>query len=123
MADTSTSPGTGTAPAIAGPGERDPQYLFVCVSNNVDPAPEIARTREEVHAEHVVFLQDLFDKGILFGSGPQAEQDGTRHGGAVYILQNVSLAEAKDIVAKEPTILAGLRDVTVHPWRRMWFGG
>ena len=33
------------------------------------------------------------------------------------------LAEAKDIVAAEPTIREGLRDVTVHPWRRMWFGG
>ncbi len=119
MADTSTD----TAPAIAGRGERDPQYLCVCVSNQIEPAPKIDRSSEEVHAEHVDFLQDLFDKGILFGSGPQAEQDGTRHGGAVYILQNVTLDEAKDIVATEPTIREGLRDVTVHPWRRMWFGG
>ncbi len=121
MADTSTD--TATPPVIAGHGERDPQYLMVCVSNQVEPAPEIARTADEVHAEHVDFLQDLFDRGILFGSGPQAEADGTRHGGAVYVLQNVTLAEAKDIVAAEPTIREGLRDVTVHPWRRMWFGG
>ena len=108
---------------IAGMGERDPQYLFVCISNQVTPAPEIGRTPEEVHAEHVVFLQDLFDRGILFGSGPQAEETGERHGGAVYILQGVTLAEAKEIAAQEPTIREGLRDVKVHPWRRVWFGG
>ncbi len=121
MADTSTD--TAPAPVIAGRGERDPQYLMVCVSNQIEPAPKNARPADEVHAEHVDFLQDLFDKGILFGSGPQAEADGTRHGGAVYVLQNVTLKEAKDIVATEPTIREGLRDVTVHPWRRMWFGG
>jgi uncharacterized protein YciI len=108
---------------IAGYGERDPQYLCVCISNEVTPAPDIGRSRDEVHAEHVAFLQDLFDRGILFGSGPQVEESGTRHGGAVYILQGVSLAEANEILAQEPTIREGLRDKDVHPWRRRWFGG
>ncbi len=119
MADTSTD----TAPRIAGRGEREPQYLCVCVSNQIEPAPENARPADVIHAEHVDFLQGLFDRGVLFGSGPQAEADGTRHGGAVYVLQNVTLDEAKAIVAKEPTILEGVRDFTIHPWRRMWFGG
>jgi len=115
MSDTST--------VTAGYGEREAQYLYVCISNEISPPPEGARARDEVHAEHVVFLQDLFDRGILFGSGPQVEENGTRHGGAVYILQGVSYEEAKTITAQEPTIREGLRDVTVHPWRRMWFGG
>ncbi len=110
-------------PATAGLGEREPEYLCVCISNLVEPAPKNARPQEVVHAEHVKFLQDLFDRGILFGSGPKVEKTGERHGGAVYILQNVSLAEAKAIVAQEPNVREGLRDATVHPWRRMWFGG
>lgn len=114
---------TKTSTRRAGLGEREPQYLCVCISNEVEPAPKIARSRDEVHAEHVAFLQDLFDRGILFGSGPKVEASGERHGGAVYILQNVTLAEARAIAAKEPNIREGLRDVTVHPWRRMWFGG
>lgn len=114
---------TDTSINKAGLGEREPQYLCVCISNQIEPPPKIARTRDEVHGEHVAFLQDLFDRGILFGSGPKAEQTGERHGGAVYILQGVSLAEAKEIVLKEPNIREGLRDVEVHPWRRMWFGG
>ena len=114
---------TDTPTGIAERGEREPQYLYVCISNLVEPAPEIGRSNDEVHAEHVDFLQDLFDRGVLFGSGPRAEETGERHGGAVLILQGVSLAEAKDIMAKEPNIREGLRDVAIHPWRRMWFGG
>jgi uncharacterized protein YciI len=112
-----------TPTGTAGYGEREPQYLYVCISNEVAPPPAGARSRDEVHAEHVVFLQDLFDRGILFGSGPQVEETGTRHGGAVYILQGVTFEEAKALTAQEPTIREGLRDVTIHPWRRMWFGG
>lgn len=114
---------TDTPTGRAGRGERAPQYLCVCVSNQVEPAPKIARPLEEVHAEHVKFLQDLFDRGLLFGSGPQMEESGERHGGAVYILQGVSLAEAREIVSREPNIREGLRDATVYPWRRVWFGG
>ena len=113
---------TDASTGRAARGEREPQYLHICISNQLEPAPEIARSHDEVHAEHVEFLQDLFDRGILFGSGPQVEESGERHGGAVYILQGVTLAEAKDIVAQEPTIREGLRDATVYPWRRVWFG-
>lgn len=61
----------------AGRGEREPQYLCVCISNQVTPEPKITRSRDEVHAEHVAFLQDLFDRGILFGSGLQMEKTGS----------------------------------------------
>jgi uncharacterized protein YciI len=103
--------------------ERPPQFLHVCISNPVVPEPKIARSADEVQAEHVAFLQDLFDRGTLFGSGPQAEENGERLGGAVYILQGVSLAEARGIIAQEPKIREGQRDVTVYPWRRIKFGG
>ena len=108
---------------IAGHGEREPQFLYVCISNQVEPAPKIAIAPDALHAEHVNFLQDLFDRGLLFGSGPQVEETGTRHGGAVYVLQGVTLDEAKTITAQEPNIREGQRDVSIHPWRGMWFGG
>jgi uncharacterized protein YciI len=111
-----------TSSGRAARGAREPQYLFVCVSQPVDPAPQIARSHDEVQAEHVDFLQDLFDREILFRSGPRSEENGARHGGSIYILQGVSLAEAKDIAEQKPHIREGLRDVTVHPWRRVWFG-
>jgi len=108
---------------IAARGERDPQYLYVCVSRPVENPPEIALSSEQVHEQHVAFLQDLFDRGLLFGSGPQQDEAGERYGGAVVILQNVTTAEARDIAAKEPNVREGLRNMEVFPWRRVWFGG
>ncbi len=106
------------------PADREPQYLFVCVSKPVDSPPEIALSAKEVHAQHVVFLQDLFDRGLLFGSGPQQDEAGTRYGGGVVILQNIAtMEEARDIALKEPNVREGLRRVEVFAWRRVWFGG
>lgn len=105
-------------------GERPAQFLFVCVSRLVDDPPEISKSGDEVHKEHVAYLQDLFDKGKLFGSGPQQDAAGERYGGAVLILQEVDgLEEARDIAFKEPNVREGLRTMEVYPWRRVWFGG
>ena len=107
---------------IAGYGERDPQYLYVCVSRLAENPPEIELSPEQVHEQHVVFLQDLFDRGLLFGSGPQQDSAGERYGGAVVILQNVTTAEAREIMDQEPNVAHGLRTMEVFPWRRMWCG-
>lgn len=106
------------------PAEREPQYLFVCVSRLADNPPEISLSPEEVHAQHVAYLQDLFDRGMLFGSGPQQDAAGTRYGGAVLILQNVAtIEEAREIAFQEPNAREGLRVMEVFAWRRVWFGG
>lgn len=104
-------------------GEREPQYLYVCVSKLVDNPPEIDLSPEEVHAQHVAYLEDLFDRGLLFGSGPRQDATGERFGGAVLILQNVTTEEAREIAAREPNVREGLRSMEVSPWRRVWFGG
>jgi uncharacterized protein YciI len=104
-------------------GAREAQNLCVIISNPLESVTETAHPDEKVQAEHVDFLQDLFDRRILFGSGPQVDETGRRHGGVVYILQGVSLAEAKEIAAIDPHVRRGLRDVAVYPWRRVWFGG
>jgi uncharacterized protein YciI len=109
---------------VSPPADRAPQYLFVCVSRLAENPPEIELSQEEVHKQHVVFLQDLFDRDLLFGSGPQQDEAGTRYGGAVVILQNVAtMEEARAIALKEPNVREGLRDMEVFAWRRVWFGG
>lgn len=105
------------------PADRPAQYLFVCVSQLVESPPEIAKSGEEVHKEHVAYLQDLFDQGKLFGSGPQQDASGARYGGAVLILQNIDTFEdAREIALREPNVREGLRTMEVFPWRRVWFG-
>lgn len=104
--------------------ERPAQFLFVCVSRLVENPPEISKSGDEVHKEHVAYLQDLYDRGKLFGSGPQQDEAGQRYGGAVLILQNVdSLEDAEEIAFREPNVREGLRTMEVFPWRRVWFGG
>ena len=104
-------------------GERQPQYLYVCVSRPVENPPESELSPEQVHEQHVAYLQDLFDRGQLFGSGPQQDEAGTRFGGAVLILQNMTTEEARETAAREPNVREGLRTMEVSPWRRVWFGG
>ncbi len=106
------------------PADRATQYLFVCVSRLAENPPSIELSAEEVHKRHVAYLEDLFDQGLLFGSGPQQDEAGTRYGGAVLILQNVdSMEKARSIALKEPNVREGLRDMEVFAWRRVWFGG
>ncbi len=106
------------------PADREPQYLFVCVSRLAENPPEIALSAEEVHTQHVAYLQDLVDRGKLLGSGPQQDEAGTRYGGAVVILQYVAtMEEAREIALKEPNVREGLRHMEVFAWRRVWFGG
>jgi uncharacterized protein YciI len=108
---------------VSPPRDRDPQYLFVCVSKEVENPPDIGRSQEDVHKDHVIFLRDLFDRGLLLGSGPQQDEAGNRYGGAVVILQNVkTIEEARKIALNEPNVREGLRTMEVFPWRRVWFG-
>lgn len=108
---------------IASRGEREPQYLYVCVSRPVENPPDTGLSSEEVHQQHVTYLQDLFDRGLLFGSGPQQDEAGERFGGAVLILQNMTTEEARETASREPNVRQGLRTMEVFPWRRVWFGG
>ncbi len=101
----------------------NPKYLFVCTAELVENPPKLSVTPEELHKEHVAYLQDLFDKGILMGSGPREDPAKNKMGGAIMIFQNLQTTEeARAIAIQEPNIRDGLRTVSVSPWRRMWFG-
>lgn len=98
------------------------QYLFVYVAELVDDLPELDISTEELHRQHVAYLQDLHDRGLLLGSGPKQDRAGNRYGGAIVILQNVeTLEEAREIASREPNIREGLRTFEVYPWKRLWF--
>lgn len=98
------------------------QFLYVYVADLVDNPPKLDVSTEELHREHVAYLQDLHDRGLLLGSGPKQDAQGNRYGGAVVILQNVAtIEEAREIASREPNIREGLRTFKVYPWKRMWF--
>ena len=71
------------------PAERPVQFLFVCLSRRAEGPPATTMTEDETRKEHRAYLQDLHDRGLLCGSGPQRDSSGNDTGGAVHILQNV----------------------------------
>ena len=102
----------------------EPQHLFVCVSRAVESLPKFEIAPDEIREQHVAYLQDLFDTGVLFGSGPQHDAAGNQYGGSVMILQNVDTIEkARSVAALEPFTREGQRTAEVFAWRRVWFGG
>jgi uncharacterized protein YciI len=104
------------------PAERPVQFLFVCLSRRAEGPPATTMTEDETRKEHRAYLQDLHDRGLLYGSGPQRDSSGNDTGGAVHILQNVDDIEtAREIAAQEPFIREGFRTLEVFPWRRVWF--
>lgn len=66
---------------------------------------------------HLKFQIELEEKGIMFGAGPfwdDAEEKWEGEG--MVIIRADSLAEAREIAARDPMHASGARDYTVRPW-------
>jgi uncharacterized protein len=67
--------------------------------------------------EHLKFQIDLERRGIMFGAGPFWSDDEKRwEGEGMVIIRAGSLAEAKEIAARDPMHKSGARSFTVRPW-------
>lgn len=73
----------------------------------------------EVLVDHLLFLHDLEERGVLFMAGPL--RDGANpaswNGSGIAIIRAESIEDAKAIVAEEPFAKAGLRTNTVSGWQ------
>lgn len=67
-------------------------------------------------SSHVSFLQDLERRGVTFLSGPLGVDDTGWRGHGLTVIRAASLAEARELMATEPYIAAGLRAHDVMPW-------
>ncbi len=97
-------------------GRARPQY-YVFWMKNVDPAPDDARSIDQVRPEHVAYLSDLEARGILLAAGPFRDADGSRHGAGMMILRADSIEQADAIAAEEPYRNYGLRTHSPTPWQ------
>ncbi len=75
-----------------------------------------AAIKAHVH-EHVAWLLDLEDHGLVFASGPLLSGPGVGPGSGVTVLRADDEDEARRIAAGDPFVLAGLRTFEVHQWR------
>jgi uncharacterized protein YciI len=93
-------------------GREGGRQLFAVISRPTD------RWRDDpaLLASHVSFLQDLERGGVTFLSGPLGVDDTGWHGHGLTVIRAASMAQARELMATEPFIRAGLRVCDVMPW-------
>lgn len=93
-------------------GHEDSSQLFAVWSRPSD------RWRDDTSllASHLSFLKDLEGHGVTFLSGPLGVDDAGWHGHGLTVIRAGSLTEARNRMAAEPYIAAGLRVHDIMPW-------
>lgn len=69
--------------------------------------------------DHLRYMIELEEKGVLFGSGPIIAETGRPDGTGLTIVRAASREEAVAIAEKDPLWVSGFRDYQVHEWRLM----
>ena len=68
-------------------------------------------------AEHLAFQETLERDGIMFAAGPNwTDDEQSWEGDGTVVIRAGSLAEAKEIAARDPMHTSGARSFTVRPW-------
>lgn len=89
------------------------KQLYVVVTTPINGmGPVMARIKE-----HLEFQESLEAQGIMFAAGPQWTDDETYwEGDGMVVIRAGSLAQAREIAAKDPMHASGARRFTVRPW-------
>jgi uncharacterized protein len=67
--------------------------------------------------EHLAFQESLEARGIMFAAGPQwTDDEAFWEGDGMVVIRAGSLAEAREIAAKDPMHASGARKFIVRPW-------
>ena len=69
--------------------------------------------------DHLTYMIGLEKEGVLFASGPLAEEDGIPRGDGMTILRTASAAEARAVAERDPFYVNGLRTFEVREWTLM----
>ena len=86
--------------------------LFVALSRLTAPGTDL---RPQL-AAHLAFMIGLEQRGVLFASGPFYSPDGVPNGAGMSIVRAATLAEAHAILADDPFVVSGLRELELHEW-------
>ena len=66
-------------------------------------------------ADHLRYMNDLEDRGLLFASGPFLKE-GVVVGDGLTILSTDTIEEARRLMEEEPLVKRGLRRFELHRW-------
>jgi uncharacterized protein YciI len=87
------------------------KVLFVALSKAVVPGDRML----PYVAEHLRYMNELEERGILFASGPFV-QEGVLVGDGLTILRAESLDHARHLMEEEPLIKLGMRTFDLRKW-------
>jgi uncharacterized protein YciI len=69
------------------------------------------------HGPHLAYQKEIEQKGIMFGAGPLADEQGEQWSGEGFIIIRApSLEAAKEIADNDPMHKNGGRSYTIRPW-------
>lgn len=82
------------------------------------PAWQVVKTVAELpfYREHCRYIEQVFKAGQLLAGGPFLDNQG-----ALGLLAVEDEAQARDIVAHDPFVQAGVVEPHLHPWRDAYF--
>jgi uncharacterized protein len=84
--------------------------------------PNTRHIFDETLDAHREYLQPYMSK--MLATGALLEDDGSRAGGAIIIMDTENRAEAEDYINNDPLTLAGIfESITVTKWRRFIYDG
>ncbi|MBX2815628.1 MAG: hypothetical protein KTR24_06515 [Saprospiraceae bacterium] len=88
------------------------KYFLVFLKQGPNRSQDEAEA-SRIQKEHLAYLGDLFEKGVICMNGPFGD-DGSIRGATVY--RTATLEEAKKLAGNDPAVKAGRLEVEVHPW-------
>jgi uncharacterized protein YciI len=109
---------TSFDPALAkrlGADERGMKMYVLCILKAGPKDAEVkGKARDEIFAGHFANISRLADEGKLAVAGPFGDNDKSWRG--LYIFNVATIAEAQDLLVRDPAVKAGVFIGDLIPW-------
>jgi uncharacterized protein YciI len=80
-----------------------------------------AKRREQHREQHLTCVGDLDREGRIILAGPIRSDDGEKSIGAVIVFEAADLAEAREIIDRDPYVVGGVYEsLTVSPFKQVF---
>ena len=86
--------------------------LWVVLATTIVPLDQL----QAAAPDHIAYMIDLEQRGLLFASGPLLEEQRFA-GRGLTILRAASRAEALTLAQADPFVQRGLRTIEIHEWQ------
>tara|TARA_R110002072_G_scaffold240743_1_gene399261 strand:- start:135 stop:527 length:393 start_codon:yes stop_codon:yes gene_type:complete len=91
--------------------------FFIIHTELAEPTDDVRAALEPLVTQHLDWVRDLEESGILFAAGPLVSADEPHSGAGMIVVRGTSKAEAEALAATCPFHKAGVRKFTVRGWQ------